>query len=171
MLTVTDDTNCRAGPGTNYKIITTVPAGTALQIVAQYPGGTYWVVKTPDGKNQCWILAGLGKVSGSNPSILPAMTPVVDPNAKIPARPVYFFFHYDCPNGTLTTTLTWTDSSDNEDGFHLYRNGVLLAELPANSTSYVDHTFIAPGGSIGYGIAAFNTAGESAQHVESFVCK
>ncbi len=171
ILTVTDDTNCRSGPGTNYPIIVVIPAGTSVQIVSQYSDGKYWIVNAPNGNAQCWVLGELGKVSGGNPSLLPASTPVVDKNATIPARPVYFFYHFECPNGILTTTLTWSDSSNNEAGFHLYRNGALLAELPANTTTYTDNTFIAIGGSISYGIAAFNSAGESAQHVEGFVCK
>jgi SH3 domain-containing protein len=170
-LTVTDNTNCRSGPGTNYPVVTTIPAGTSVPIVAQYSGGQYWIVEPPDGKGQCWVLGELGKVTGDT-SALPLATAVVDKNATIPARPVYFFYHYDCRTaGTLTTTLTWSDSATNETGYHLYRYGVLIAELPANSTNYTDDLSYTPGTNITYDIAAFNTAGESVPHSENFTCQ
>jgi hypothetical protein len=170
-LTVSDNTNCRSGPGTNYPVVTTIPAGTPAQIVAQYGGGQYWIVKAPDGKGECWVLAELGKVTGDT-SALPLATAVVDKNATIPGRPVYFFYHYDCRDvGSLTTTLTWSDSSTNETGYHLYRYGVLIVELPANSTTYTDTLSYTPGTNITYDIAAFNTAGESALHSEDFTCQ
>src|SRR5262245_28333719 len=68
-LTVTDNSNCRSGPGTNYPIVTTIPAGTSVQIVAQYSGGQYWIVKAPDGKGECWVLGELGKVTGDTSAV------------------------------------------------------------------------------------------------------
>ncbi len=170
VITVDGNTNCRSGPGTNYKIVTTIPAGTSVQIIGQYSGGTYWIVNAPDGKGPCWILAGLGTVAGDT-SKLPVTTLEANQAGGIPARPVYFFYHYECPGGNLTTSLTWSDSSGNETGFHVYRYDVLIAELPANSTSYVDVTYVAPGSDVSYGVAAFNDAGESALRTESFSCK
>ncbi len=56
-------------------------------------------------------------------------------------------------------TLKWTDQADNETGYRLYRDGTLIATLPANSTSYIDtlsdqalHT---------YSVKAYNEAGAS----------
>jgi hypothetical protein len=170
VLTVDGNTNCRSGPGTNYKIVTTLPAGTSVQIIGQYSGGTYWIVTAPDGKGPCWILAELGKVTGDI-SKLPVTTLEANQAGGIPARPVYFFYQYECPAGNLTTTLTWSDSSNNETGFHIYRYGVLIAELPANSTSYTDVTYVTPGSSITYSVTAFNDAGESALRTESFNCQ
>lgn len=169
VLTLTGDTNCRSGPGTSYKILTMLSAGTSVKIVAKSSDGNYWVVEPPDGSSPCWVLGELGLAQGETTDL--PVTPLAGQNANAPARPVYFYYHYTCPYGNLTTNLSWSDSSDNETGYHLYRNGVLLAELPAGTTSYTDTTTIAPGGSISYGIAAFNDQGESALHTESFVCK
>lgn len=60
-----------------------------------------------------------------------------------------------------TVTLTWTDQADNESGYRVYRDGILIATLPANSTNYVD-TPPAPDSHI-YAVEAFNEAGSSAQ--------
>lgn len=74
-----------------------------------------------------------------------------------------------------TVTLAWTDNSNNEDGFHIYRkytspdgtytdpNWVLVTPsgLAVNTTSYAD-TGLAAGATYHYYIAAFNSAGESA---------
>lgn len=170
ILTVDGNTNCRSGPSTNYKIVTTIPAGTSVQIVGQYSGGTYWIVTAPDSKGPCWILGELGKVTG-NTSALPPITPAATQARGVPARPAYFFYQYECPAGNLTTTLTWSDSSNNEAGFRIYRYDVLIAELPANSTSYTDVTYIPPGSSITYSVTAFNDSGESALRTESFKCQ
>ena len=168
-LTLNGNTNCRSGPGTSYKILALLPAGTSVKIVAQSSSGNYWIVEPPDGSGPCWVLGQLGQITGDTANL--PVTPVAGQNAGIPARPVYFYYHYTCPYGNLTTNLTWSDSSDNETGFHLYRDGVLIAELPAGTTSYTDVTTIAPGGSVNYSVAAFNDQGESALRTESFVCK
>ncbi len=58
-------------------------------------------------------------------------------------------------------TLNWTDQADNETGYRVYRDGTLIATLPANSTSYKDtlsdqalHT---------YSVEAYNEAGASSR--------
>ncbi|MFP4136694.1 MAG: fibronectin type III domain-containing protein, partial [Candidatus Acetothermia bacterium] len=56
--------------------------------------------------------------------------------------------------------LSWTDSSDNEQGFRLYRNDQRIATLGSDTTSYVD-TGLDPNESYKYEVAAYNEAGES----------
>jgi titin len=66
-------------------------------------------------------------------------------------------------NITATSaTLTWSDNSDNEDGFNIYKDGLsnLVATLPANTTSY-SLTNLSPATLYIYSIRAFNSAGES----------
>lgn len=52
-------------------------------------------------------------------------------------------------------TLQWTDNSWDEEGFRIYKNGVLIATAPAGSTEI---TITEPGD---YHVTAFNYAGES----------
>ncbi|MDO8424510.1 MAG: Ig-like domain-containing protein, partial [bacterium] len=64
--------------------------------------------------------------------------------------------------------LTWTDNSDNEDGFKIYRGTVSgftptdppLATVAANTNSYTDTSPLA-GNTYHYKIKAYNVAGES----------
>ena len=63
--------------------------------------------------------------------------------------------------------LTWTDNSDNEAGFHLYRKAgtggtfSLDATAPRNATSYQDRG-LAPGTYYEYHLKAYNAVGEAA---------
>lgn len=67
---------------------------------------------------------------------------------------------------TSSINLTWTDNSDNEDGFSVYRSIVLnsgwafIADLSQNTTSYVDNDLI-DGTKYFYKVNAYNAAGSS----------
>ncbi|MCF7890706.1 fibronectin type III domain-containing protein [Candidatus Bipolaricaulota bacterium] len=64
------------------------------------------------------------------------------------------------PLSTSEIRLTWNDTSDNEDGFRIYRNGVEIVTLAPNTTSYTD-TGLDPGSSYSYEVSAYNSSGES----------
>jgi len=64
------------------------------------------------------------------------------------------------PQSPRRIRLTWDDSSNNEEGFRVYRNGVTIATLEPNRTSYLD-TELAPESSYSYEVSAFNRSGES----------
>jgi acid phosphatase type 7 len=68
-------------------------------------------------------------------------------------------------NQTGVISLSWTDASGNEAGFHVERapggtNFVRIAELPQNATAYTD-TAATPGVLYNYRVRAHNTAGTS----------
>ncbi|HZL35467.1 MAG TPA: PA14 domain-containing protein [Tepidisphaeraceae bacterium] len=69
---------------------------------------------------------------------------------------------------TTQITVEWQDNSNNEDGFRLLRavagaNFNVIANLPPNTTSYVDNGFggtgLAPGTEYEYHVQAYNIAG------------
>ena len=69
---------------------------------------------------------------GGDLIVIATPTPTTCP---IPPAPTNF----TCTtNRTDGVNLTWTDNSSNEAGFHVNRNGSLLATLGVNSTSYLD---------------------------------
>jgi hypothetical protein len=169
-LTVTDNTNCRSGPGTNYSKVTTIPGSTTVTIVARYATGDFWIVTPADGLANCWVQAGLGTVTGDT-TILPRVTPVPSENKNAPARPGSLYYEYSCPFGNLSTVLTWADNADNETGYRVYRDNQQIVELPANSKTYTDDTTIIVGTSINYSVEAFNEVGASEQRTISFKCQ
>jgi len=63
---------------------------------------------------------------------------------------------------TKPMTLSWEDTSENEDGFRIYRiannEKRIIAEVGPNVTQYIDRS--APAGAC-YVVTAFNSAGES----------
>jgi CSLREA domain-containing protein len=64
-----------------------------------------------------------------------------------------------CDPKLYQVTLEWVDVADNESGYKVFRDGVLLATLPANSTSYLDTPPF--GGPYTYEVMAFNDGGAS----------
>jgi hypothetical protein len=80
-------------------------------------------------------------------------------------------YTYDCTSGVVRIDLFWIDAANNEDGYRITRDGNLLGEVPAGTTTYSD---IAPGvGEYDYVVAAYNAAGESPTkvHVKTKNCQ
>jgi hypothetical protein len=59
-------------------------------------------------------------------------------------------------------SFSWTDNSDNEAGFCIYRDGSVLDSVGANVASYDDLT-ATPGVTYEYCVSAYNLCGESSQ--------
>lgn len=59
-----------------------------------------------------------------------------------------------------SVVLSWTDSSNNETGFKIYQNNVLIATLPANSTQYTVNN-LKRVTSYTYKIIAYNAEGNA----------
>ena len=55
----------------------------------------------------------------------------------------------------MTMNMAWTDHSNGEDGYKIYRDGKVIATLPPNSTSYADVAFVAAGKTLSYSVEAF----------------
>lgn len=57
-LTTLVNLRVRSGPGTNYHIIGSMPAGTAVRILGKSPDGFWWKVECPAGAGgECWTSA------------------------------------------------------------------------------------------------------------------
>jgi uncharacterized protein YraI len=169
LLTVTDNVNCRSGPGVNFERLTVIPETTAVKILARAASGNWWLVDPSDAIESCWVSGELGTVAGSTADVVVA-TPAAGEGSGVPTRPGNFTYNYGCSGGSVTTVMTWTDAADNENGYRVYRYGALIAELPANSTQFVDTTTVAGGDGLTYAIEAFNAAGASGQRSFSFTC-
>lgn len=175
-VTVSTNTNCRTGHTTQFDNIDSLLVGQIAEVVGKNTQTGYWIIKRLNGSGICWLFPQYATVTGNTsnlpeyplqPTPTPSKTPTPTVTATL-AAPVAvdnLTMTMACPNAIHSGTLNWTDKSNNEDGFNIYANGVLLASIPANSTSY--NVAAAPGGPFLPGIAsnfeveAFNGAGKA----------
>jgi hypothetical protein len=92
------------------------------------------------------------------PSLSVTVTPT--PTRLPPNTPVWSAYNYTCElaagGGKMTMNLGWTDRSDSEESYKVYRDGQVIAILDPNSTSYVDVVFVATGKTLSYSVEAFS---------------
>ena len=174
LLTFEGDVNCRSGPGLDYIIVYTYDENETAEIVGKHPSSDFWVVKNPSGEGACWVVGEYASASGSLWAI-PTMTPPPTETPSPPAAPTLKEYNYACAwngsNTTMTMTIKWSDWADNESGYRIYRNGVMIADLGANTTTYVDIFAVDSTQSVSYGIEAYNSTGSSGQATFSASCQ
>jgi hypothetical protein len=164
----TNNASCRSGPGGDFKVIATFAAGTTVDMLGKDSADSYWIVSDPGSHDLCWLQAQDGTPSGSFEA-LPEITPQVTTKG-VPAAPTIFYPNFSCDASTLTTSLTWNDVADNENGYRLYRNGNQIADLSANSTKFVETIDFTFGSQETYAVAAYNDAGSSPRKTLTFKC-
>ncbi len=163
-----NDAKCRSGPGPDFKVIASFNLGTTVDLIAKDTADGYWIVKDPTSADLCWIQAQDATPSGSF-DLLPEITPQVS-TQNVPASPTIFYPNFFCDTTSLTTTLTWNDVADNENGYRLYRGGIQIADLPANSTTFNETISFTFGSQTTYAVEAYNDAGTSPQKTLTFKC-
>ena len=101
------------------------------------------------------------------PTSLPTNT-AVPPTPAVnlvtpPSPPTLHEFKYYCDhfNNTLSFNLFWNDKADNESGYHIFRDGVQIAALPANSTIYAESINMPASRSVTYYVQAYNSIGSA----------
>jgi hypothetical protein len=62
----------------------------------------------------------------------------------------------EAQTATKSVLLTWTDNSDNEEGFFIYRDSQKIGEVKANVTTYTDQVTGAWNQKFTYQVSAFN---------------
>jgi hypothetical protein len=165
-----NNSKCRGGPSQDDKVIASLNKGTTVDMIAKDTADGYWLVKYAPTGDICWVQAQDATPGGSFES-LPEITPQATPNLSVPSRPGSLFFNYSCDSNSVTTTLSWADTSNNESGFHVYRLGNLIADLPANSTTYTDVANVQPTTQLTYSVEAYNASGSSPQRSVTFTCQ
>lgn len=175
ILTVDSNTNCREGPGTSYTIVIVLVPGTTYQMIGRTTDNTYWIVTEINKSTPCWVPAEMSNAYG-NVNQLPVTTPAAPTSAAGTLQPpTGLSYQYECVyngvNSTITVNLRWNDRSNNESGFRVYRDGINVVTLPANSTSYVDSFAGSATVVYSYRIAAYNATGEAMGGLISFSCQ
>ena len=169
MASVGEVTNCRTGPGTNYERVTQILPAEPVQIVGFY-SPNYWIVSTKAG--ECWVSAEFTTPVGSYATV-PSVTPPSTPQGSAPAAPTFpqQGWTYFCRgNGSTDVTLSWNDKATNETGYRVLRNGVVIAELPVNTTYFAETIALLSGQSVSYQIQAYNPLGETSSSIASMTC-
>ena len=161
MLTILEQTNCRKGPGQEYEIVFTYLPKKQLTILGRYDPGNFWLVKSEESPTgQCWLWGEYVEVTGSY-WVVQSVTPPPTSTQAPPQAPSIQEWNYSCSGGSLTFTVQWTDRSDGEAGYRIYRNGEPIAELPPNSTAYADTVAVSLGESMEYYINVYGPYGSA----------
>lgn len=168
------DTNCRQGPGTNYKVETVVRAGQKAEVVGKAETGNYWIIKNPNGEGTCWVAGDFTRTSGSL-QLLPTMTAPPTPTPEPPKTPTWKTWNFSCtfaPGGSdMTVVMEWSDNANNETGYNLLRNDQVVVSLGPDSTTYTDVSFVAAGQSVSYVIEAYNAVSHARSSAIKATCQ
>ena len=170
-----NNTKCRGGPSLDDKVIASLNKGTTVDMIAKDTADSYWLVKYAPTGDICWVQAQDATPAGSFAG-LPEVTPAATVNVSVPNRPgspASNFYGYNCEAVTsITVTINWIDKANNESGYRVYRLGNLIADLPSNSTTYIDTTSYSPGLGLSYSVEAYNDSGASALlSTPTFTCQ
>ena len=71
----------------------------------------------------------------------------------------------------MTMNLTWSDSSNSEDGYKVYRGKQVIATLAPDATYYVDVAFVAAGKTLSYSVEAFNQDWQASSSTITYGCQ
>ncbi|MBI5838629.1 MAG: SH3 domain-containing protein [Chloroflexi bacterium] len=168
-ISVGEVTNCRSGPSRDYERITQIQPGEQVQVIGFLPPD-YWVINTQAGI--CWLPAEFATPTG-NVEAVPTVTAPPTPNGDAPSAPSFSkngWSYYCFGTGQTDVTFNWVDKSNNETGYRVYRNDDVVAELPANSTSYFENIKLQAGQSANYQIEAYNLSGSARTQVVTITC-
>lgn len=162
-----DVTNCRTGPGVNYPPVTQIQPGVSVEIVGFFPPN-FWIVKTDKG--ECWV-AGQFVTPAGDTSAVPTVSavPTIEGGApeNVSLQKWDIFCNYETNEANIT--VSWADEEE-ESGYRVVRNDIIVAELPANTTEYKETITLLTGQTVGYYIIAFNAAGSTSSKTISLGC-
>jgi CSLREA domain-containing protein len=142
---------CRLGPSTRYLADETYNQGQQVPLEGRSaPGLPLWW-----WTGRCWLSEIVVDVEGPTEHL-----PVIQ-GPPLPAAPTDLSIarRVCATRQAYTILLQWVDAATNETGYKVYRNGDLLASLPANTASYTDQPPF--GGPYTYEVEAFNLNGAS----------
>jgi len=64
MISVSENTNCRSGPGKDYDYLGALLVNEQAEVVGQSMDGQYWIIKNPDQAGECWLWGYYASVQG-----------------------------------------------------------------------------------------------------------
>jgi hypothetical protein len=77
-VTLSENTNCRTGPGQAYSLVDTFLIGQIIEVIGKNPTNEYWYVRSPNNQTVfCWMWGFYAK--GGNLGAVPVFTPPPSP--------------------------------------------------------------------------------------------
>lgn len=170
MIQVNEQVNCYSGPGENgYQLVVTFERGEQMDVVGKDASNQYWIVMDSKSSKGCWVESQYTTGQGIKET-LPVLIPAPTVTTR-PASPQNIDVTYTCEKGGkpwnsyfyLSIYITWIDTSSNETGFEVYKNGNLWQTLEtdvnqAQEGIESEHVIM---GSATYAVLAFNDTGNS----------
>jgi hypothetical protein len=101
---LSENTNCRTGPGSVYDLLSILYSGDKSEAVAQDPTGEFWYIRNPQAPPSfCWLWGNYATPEGDTAS-LPVFTPppTPTPTPTVPALSYQFSYkgmYGPCPSG------------------------------------------------------------------------
>jgi hypothetical protein len=182
MASVSQNTNCRTGPGANYDLSGALTIGDSAEVVGKSTSTGYWIIKTPgNAAATCWLWGQYATVTGDvsglpEYNIPPSPTPAATATLEPPKPVKNLTANKICiplilPNYQYTGSIVWEDKSDNEAGFNIYYNGGLFSVLGPNVVAFPIPPQVFPAGvPIKLGVQAFNDGGKSITKEVTIIC-
>jgi hypothetical protein len=144
-------------------------SGSPTQITDQNPVGSDAAMTLQVNSTQTQMAISALTYTVPTETVSPLPTPFP------PNTPVWSVYTYTCEfivgGGTMTMNLAWTDRSNNEDGYKIYRDKQVITTLAPNSTSYVDIAFVATGKTLSYSVEAFNKDWQASGSTITYGCQ
>ena len=104
VVSVSSTTNCRAGPGTAYKLITSILAGQVAEVAAKSEVEGYWYVVSPTNPDEyCWLWGEYASVQGDT-TALTIVTPEPSPTPQF-GFTTYLYGFYECGGKYVVLTV------------------------------------------------------------------
>jgi hypothetical protein len=168
------NTNCRKGPGAEYEVVTVMRSGQKVEAAGRLEKTNYWLVKQPGSAETCWVADDFAQSSGSL-HLLPTVTAPPAPTPRPPNPPAWSTWNYTCDfasgGSNINMNLVWTDRSNDEGGYLIYRNGQTIANLGPNATTFTDVAYVAAGQAVSYKVEAYNKSGSASTSTISATCQ
>jgi hypothetical protein len=174
LITINEQANCYGGPDKDgYALIAVFEKGEQVDLVGKNTSGKYWIVIDHKSNKGCWVESQYTVAQGAI-NTLPILIPAPTVSSR-PSPPENLVVSFKCTKihhqGSLiswqtfltTITITWSDTSNNEKGFEISRNGNPWRTFEANTTQTSEdiESKLAMYGDISYSVFAFNDAGKS----------
>jgi hypothetical protein len=137
LVSVSQVTNCRSGPGSIYDWLGALNVGQQAEVFGRDPANTSWYIRNPNNSTGfCWIYGSFATITG-NPNTIPVFTPMPTPtpartatSTKAPIDFIVTFLKFDlCAGPTYYARYTlYNNSAVTWQSFHATTTDTVTAE-------------------------------------------